>query len=66
MEEKGCKVLQTLTYPQRKDNLQELLKENTVNTNTYREHLKSEEPRRERENSGDFYYLIAEKLTKAL
>jgi hypothetical protein len=34
--------------------------------NTYREHLKSEEPRRERKNSWDFYYLIAEKLTKAL
>lgn len=34
--------------------------------NTYREHLKSEEQSREMRNSGDFYYLIAEQLTKAL
>ena len=34
--------------------------------NTHREHLKREEQSRERRNSGDFYYLIAETLTKAL
>lgn len=33
--------------------------------NTHREHLKRGEQSRER-NSGDFYYLIAETLTKAL
>lgn len=34
--------------------------------NTHGEHLESEEQSREMKNSSDFYYLMAEMLTKAL
>lgn len=40
MGEPGCKVLQTLAYPQRKDNLQEPLEGNARNMDTHGERLK--------------------------
>lgn len=58
--------MQTLTYPQRKDNLQELLKENTSEHEHPQGTFKKRRTERGPKNSSDFYYLIAETLTKAL
>ena len=57
--------MQTLTYPQRKDNLQELLKENTSEHEHPQGTFKKRETEQGKEEWGDFYYLIAETLTKA-
>lgn len=52
--------MQTLTYPQRKDNLQELLKENTSEHEHPQGTFKKRETEQGKEEWGDFYYLIAE------